>query len=85
MDEILARLENDLFFYLLYVCVMSQPTNFSSIHSQVPFTLVYLLLLAYILCSAQLVSHLEQWPFLDALYFIIMSVLTIGFGGFFHN
>uniref|UniRef100_A0A915NPI0 Potassium channel domain-containing protein n=1 Tax=Meloidogyne floridensis TaxID=298350 RepID=A0A915NPI0_9BILA len=47
---------------------------------EVPFFLVYILLLAYIIGSAQFVAYLEDWAFFDSLYFIMMSVMTIGFG-----
>ncbi|KAF7633480.1 Ion_trans_2 domain-containing protein [Meloidogyne graminicola] len=47
---------------------------------EVPFSIVYILLLSYILGSAKFVAYLEDWEFIDALYFIIMSVMTIGFG-----
>nr|CAD2189213.1 unnamed protein product [Meloidogyne enterolobii] len=47
---------------------------------EVPFFLVYILLLAYIIGSAQFVAYLEDWTFFDSLYFIMMSVMTIGFG-----
>uniref|UniRef100_A0A914HJX2 Potassium channel domain-containing protein n=1 Tax=Globodera rostochiensis TaxID=31243 RepID=A0A914HJX2_GLORO len=47
---------------------------------EVPFALVYLLLLGYIIFSSYFVAYLEDWSVWDGFYFIIMSVLTIGFG-----
>ncbi|CAJ0579311.1 unnamed protein product, partial [Mesorhabditis spiculigera] len=47
---------------------------------EIPFVLVYAILLLYIGLASWLVARIEGWTFADALYFIIMSVLTIGFG-----
>ncbi|KAL3069643.1 hypothetical protein niasHT_036435 [Heterodera trifolii] len=47
---------------------------------EVPFALVYLLLLGYIIFASYIVAYMENWSIWDGIYFIIMSVLTIGFG-----
>lgn len=48
---------------------------------QVPFVLVYVLLVGYIVSAAYFVAYLENLTLWEAFYFIMMSVLTIGFGG----
>jgi hypothetical protein len=48
---------------------------------EIPFFLVYGVLLAYLIGCAMLVQYLEEWSFHESLYFTIISVLTIGFGG----
>lgn len=47
----------------------------------VPFLLVYVILVVYIVVAAQLIAYLEGWPVWDGFYFVVMSVLTVGFGG----
>ena len=48
---------------------------------EVPFLLVYLLLLGYIGLATYLISSMEGWDLQDGFYFVMISVLTIGFGG----
>ncbi|GMT08861.1 hypothetical protein PFISCL1PPCAC_158 [Pristionchus fissidentatus] len=47
---------------------------------EVPFLLVYGLLLLYITFASYIVSKIENWPLADGFYYIMMSVLTVGFG-----
>ncbi len=48
---------------------------------EVPFFLIYAILLAYIGFASYLIARLEQWPLVDSFYFVMTTVLTIGFGG----
>ncbi|CAB3398799.1 unnamed protein product [Caenorhabditis bovis] len=47
---------------------------------EVPFLLVIGVLLLYIGLSSWLISWVENWNLTDGFYFVMMSVLTIGFG-----
>ncbi|KAI6190639.1 hypothetical protein M3Y97_00140500 [Aphelenchoides bicaudatus] len=47
---------------------------------EIPFLLIYIILLSYIGASSCLIAYLEEWPTQDGFYFVMMSVLTIGFG-----
>jgi potassium channel subfamily K, other eukaryote len=38
------------------------------------------LFLGYVLCAAAVYSHVENWVYLDAVYFTIVTLFTIGFG-----
>lgn len=48
---------------------------------EVPFLLVIGILLLYIGLSSWIISWVENWNMMDGFYFVMMSVLTIGFGG----
>ncbi len=48
---------------------------------EVPFALIYITLLSYIAFASYLIAMLENWPVYDGFYFVMISVLTIGFGG----
>ncbi|GMR57156.1 hypothetical protein PMAYCL1PPCAC_27351, partial [Pristionchus mayeri] len=48
---------------------------------EVPFLLVYGMLLLYITFASWIVARIEHWPLEDGFYYIMMSVLTVGFGG----
>lgn len=52
---------------------------------EIPFLLIYIILLTYIGASSYLIAYLEEWPIRDGFYFVMMSVLTIGFGGEFFS
>lgn len=45
--------------------------------------MIYAILITYILLASYLISKIEDWPLQNGLYFVMMSVLTIGFGGWF--
>jgi hypothetical protein len=47
----------------------------------VPFLLIYVILLSYIGLASYIIAYLEGWTLIDGFYFIMVSVLTIGFGG----
>ncbi|KHN82862.1 TWiK family of potassium channels protein 7 [Toxocara canis] len=47
---------------------------------EVPFLLIYFSLLLYVLIATYLISSIEGWNSYDGFYFVMMSVLTIGFG-----
>lgn len=47
---------------------------------EVPFLLVYFLLLGYVAIGACYLSHTENWGFVESYYFTLISLLTIGFG-----
>ncbi|CAI4223261.1 unnamed protein product [Auanema sp. JU1783] len=47
---------------------------------EVPFVLVIGILLAYIALSSYIIASVENWTTSDGFYFVMMSVLTIGFG-----
>ncbi|KAK6108268.1 Ion channel family protein [Brugia pahangi] len=47
---------------------------------EVPFVVIYILLFAYVIAASYLISWIEGWNIYDGLYFIIVSMLTIGFG-----
>ncbi|VDK36099.1 unnamed protein product [Gongylonema pulchrum] len=54
---------------------------------EVPFVIVYVLLFVYVIAASYLISRIEGWTIYDGFYFVMISVLTIGFGGsfkFFH-
>ncbi|VDK67040.1 unnamed protein product [Onchocerca ochengi] len=46
----------------------------------VPFVTIYILLFGYVITASYLISWIEGWSIYDGLYFIIISMLTIGFG-----
>ncbi|VDO24880.1 unnamed protein product [Onchocerca flexuosa] len=46
----------------------------------VPFVTIYILLFGYVIIASYLISWIEGWSIYDGLYFIIISMLTIGFG-----
>jgi hypothetical protein len=52
---------------------------------EIPFLLIYMILLTYIGVSSYFIAYLEEWPTRDGFYFVMMSVLTIGFGGLFQT
>ncbi|KAM3717497.1 TWiK family of potassium channels protein [Dirofilaria immitis] len=47
---------------------------------EVPFVTIYILLFVYVIAASYLISWIEGWSIYDGLYFIIVSMLTIGFG-----
>ncbi|CAD5226189.1 unnamed protein product [Bursaphelenchus okinawaensis] len=47
---------------------------------EIPFVLIYIILLSYITAASYLIAHLENWSTQKGFYFVMMSVLTIGFG-----
>uniref|UniRef100_A0A914DT17 Fibronectin type-III domain-containing protein n=1 Tax=Acrobeloides nanus TaxID=290746 RepID=A0A914DT17_9BILA len=47
---------------------------------EVPFLLIYVILLSYIGLASYVIAYLEGWTLIDGFYFIMISVLTIGFG-----
>ncbi|VDK47641.1 unnamed protein product [Anisakis simplex] len=47
---------------------------------EVPFVLIYSVLLLYVLIATYLMSRIEGWSCYDGFYFVMTSVLTIGFG-----
>ena len=47
---------------------------------EIPFILVYILLLTYVLIASSVISMMENWTIYDAFYFFCSSILTIGFG-----
>uniref|UniRef100_A0A0R3S014 Fibronectin type-III domain-containing protein n=1 Tax=Elaeophora elaphi TaxID=1147741 RepID=A0A0R3S014_9BILA len=47
---------------------------------EVPFVVIYALLFLYVIAASYLISWIEGWNIYDGLYFIIISMLTIGFG-----
>ncbi|CAG9537411.1 unnamed protein product [Cercopithifilaria johnstoni] len=47
---------------------------------EVPFIVIYILLFAYLIASSYLISWIEGWNIFDGFYFVIISMLTIGFG-----
>lgn len=52
---------------------------------EVPFVIVYILLLIYVIIASYLISRIEGWTIYDGFYFVMISVLTIGFGDFVPN
>lgn len=50
--------------------------------SQRSLMLQTVLFLAYVLGSAAIYSKIEGWNYLDSVYFVIITVFTIGFGDF---
>ncbi|KAJ1345675.1 hypothetical protein KIN20_000264 [Parelaphostrongylus tenuis] len=47
---------------------------------EVPFFLIIGILLIYISVASHVISVIEGWPLSDGLYFMMISVLTVGFG-----
>ncbi|WKY11928.1 hypothetical protein Q1695_003476 [Nippostrongylus brasiliensis] len=47
---------------------------------EVPFLLIICILLAYIAFASYIISLIEGWALSDGFYFVMVSVLTIGFG-----
>uniref|UniRef100_A0AC34FBR6 Fibronectin type-III domain-containing protein n=1 Tax=Panagrolaimus sp. ES5 TaxID=591445 RepID=A0AC34FBR6_9BILA len=47
---------------------------------EIPFLLIYTLLLSYATAASYAISWMEGWTIFDAFYFLCSSVLTIGFG-----
>lgn len=46
----------------------------------IPVSFALFLLVAYMMCGALIFSIWEEWNFFDALYFVFISMSTIGFG-----
>lgn len=47
---------------------------------EIPFLLIIGILLLYIAFASYIISLIEGWPLSDGFYFVMVSVLTIGFG-----
>ncbi|KAE9552986.1 hypothetical protein FO519_003790 [Halicephalobus sp. NKZ332] len=47
---------------------------------EIPFILIYILLLTYVLFASYIISKMEDWSIYDSFYFLCSSILTIGFG-----
>lgn len=47
-----------------------------------PVSLAFSILIAYILCGAALYSIWEDWTFFESVYFVFVSMSTIGFGDY---
>uniref|UniRef100_A0A7E4ZRT4 Fibronectin type-III domain-containing protein n=1 Tax=Panagrellus redivivus TaxID=6233 RepID=A0A7E4ZRT4_PANRE len=47
---------------------------------EIPFLLIYALLLAYVYAASYAIAWMEDWTIYNAFYFLCSSVLTIGFG-----
>ncbi|KAK6753412.1 hypothetical protein RB195_012791 [Necator americanus] len=47
---------------------------------EVPFVLIIGILLLYIAIASYIIAAIEGWPLSDGFYFVMISVLTIGFG-----
>ncbi|KAE9413187.1 hypothetical protein Angca_005360, partial [Angiostrongylus cantonensis] len=47
---------------------------------EIPFFLIIGIFLAYITIASHIISVIEGWPLSDGFYFVMVSVLTIGFG-----
>ena len=67
------------------VCSRQVPTNTQaapkvSMSAKVGFTAT--LLLVYMLAGALIPAYAEGWAYLDALYFVFVSISTIGFGDY---
>lgn len=50
-----------------------------------PVSLAFIILLAYILCGAAVYSTWEKWSFFESCYFVFISMSTIGFGDYVPN
>lgn len=50
-----------------------------------PVSLAFFILLAYILCGAAVYSTWEKWSFFESCYFVFISMSTIGFGDYVPN
>ncbi|VDO11076.1 unnamed protein product [Haemonchus placei] len=48
---------------------------------EIPFLLIIGVLLVYIAFASYMISLIEGWQLSDGFYFMMISVLTIGFGG----
>ena len=55
-------------------------TQFKLSMSQRSLMLQTILFLTYVLCSGAVYSTIEGWSYLDATYFVIVTLFTIGFG-----
>lgn len=55
-------------------------TEFKLSLAQRSLMLQTILFLAYVLASGAVYSDIEDWPYLDAIYFVIVTLFTIGFG-----
>lgn len=47
-----------------------------------PISLAFIILLAYIFCGASVYSIWEEWSFFESCYFVFISMSTIGFGDY---
>lgn len=47
-----------------------------------PISLAFIILLAYIFCGAAVYSIWEEWSFFESCYFVFISMSTIGFGDY---
>lgn len=50
-----------------------------------PVSLAFIILLAYIFCGAAVYSTWEKWSFFESCYFVFISMSTIGFGDYVPN
>lgn len=50
-----------------------------------PISLAFIILLAYIFCGAAVYSTWENWSFFESCYFVFISMSTIGFGDYVPN
>lgn len=52
-------------------------------HSFQAFLLIeFLVILGVMICGAFLFSYFEQWRWFDSLYFVVITMATIGYGDF---
>ncbi|KAI6229161.1 hypothetical protein M3Y95_00502200 [Aphelenchoides besseyi] len=47
---------------------------------EIPFLLIYAILLGWIILTSYLIAYMEGWSLQSGFYFTMMSVLTVGFG-----
>lgn len=72
------------FLTSLRICFSSQKWNVSQTKIRVTSTVLFILFgcLLFVALPALIFQHIEGWSALEAIYFVVITLTTIGFGDF---